>query len=112
MSQNLKNKKIGATSNSPKSHGDDKKQIAEHFEDEQKFIGSQGSGKSGTDSELDSQQSDISSDGGDYQDLPIIMESVKENRGGSFKDKRKDVADDPNDLLKSRKIKSNTKFDL
>lgn len=42
-----------------------------HFEEEQKFGASQGSN---TDSELEDSQGDISSDGGEYQDLPIIIE--------------------------------------
>lgn len=59
---------------------------------------------------MEDSQGDISSDGGEYQDLPIIIESNSQEKNQPV-DKKSDQSD-PNEILKSRKIKSNTKIDL
>lgn len=60
--------------------GSESKQIGDNYDDDAKFAASQGSG---TDSELDS-LGDISSDGGEYQDLPIIVESPQGEESGGL----------------------------
>ena len=59
--------------------------------------------------EFEDSQGDISSDGGDYQDLPIIVESPQREQQ-CLTEQGKQV--DPNELLKARNIKSNNKIDL
>ena len=65
-------KTAGVASYSPRSMGSENKQIGDNYYDDAKFAASQ---DSNTDSEFEDSQGDISSDGGDYQDLPIIVES-------------------------------------
>lgn len=96
------NKQAVGGNSSPRSIGAENKQTGDHYFDDAKFGASQ---DSNTDSELEDSQGDISSDGGDYQDLPIIVESPQGEQSQTEQGKQVD----PNDLLKSRSIKSSNK---